>query len=76
LGAIRISFGSLTTFEDVQAWIEFVKAFYVDTGKWASEGVEVEPEGQGGGRGGGGGGIEVGFGGYPVFGERNGAIVS
>ncbi|GAB5033959.1 molybdenum cofactor sulfurase [Nannochloropsis oceanica] len=66
LGAIRISFGSLTTFEDVQAWIEFLKTFYVDSGEMAAWGVEVGMQ-------------ENGFNGgghWAIFGDQTGARVA
>jgi len=73
LGAIRISFGSLTTFEDVQAWIEFLKAFYVNTGEMAAWGVEVGMQEIG--VSGGGGGYWAASG-QPMFGVQTGATVA
>lgn len=45
LGAVRVSLGSLTTFEEVQAFIEFVKAYYVDTGAMSALGLHAAPRG-------------------------------
>lgn len=70
LGAVRISFGSLTTFEDVQAFVVFVKEFFVDTGRHASLGVEVGIEGDRGG------GLQGLMGGYPLFGDHTGATTA
>lgn len=75
LGAIRISFGSLTTFEDVQAWIEFLKAFYVDSGEMAAWGVEVGMQEIGVG-GGGGEYWAASAGAPPMFGDQTGATVA
>lgn len=45
LGAVRISFGSLTTFEEVQAFVEWIKAFWVDTGAMSALGLHAAPRG-------------------------------
>lgn len=45
LGAVRISLGALSTFEDVQAFVEFLKAFYVDTGAMSALGLHAAPRG-------------------------------
>lgn len=45
LGAVRISLGSLTTFEEAQAFVEWVKDFWVDTGAMSALGLHAAPRG-------------------------------
>lgn len=45
LGAVRVSLGSLTTFEETQAFVEWVKAFWVDTGAMSALGLHAAPRG-------------------------------
>lgn len=67
LGAIRISFGSLTTFEDVQAWVAFLEAFFVDSGEMAALGLEEGRKRQG---------LQNPWAAKPFFVEHTGAAVA
>jgi molybdenum cofactor sulfurtransferase len=71
LGAVRVSVGSLTTFEEIQAFVVWVQDFFVDTGSMAALGLHRAPRGPSSGPEDEGGLVDAAPA-YPLFDEHQG----